>query len=138
MLESWRPDVIAFPCNYLPHVPEIVDPAKATKTRFPEMFICVCGHSASFTASAIIEHGAGAIDCVLKGEGEAGMPLLLAAIEGGLDPITVAGVVTADGEAPVAWAPGAVPLKPDALTSTSIRRVSTGRSASEMVAVKPT
>ena len=96
MLESWRPDVIAFSCNYLPHVPEIVDLAKATKTRFPEMFICVGGHSASFIASAIIEHGAGAIDCVLKGEGEAGMPLLLAAIEGGRDPITVAGAVTAE------------------------------------------
>ena len=100
MLESWRPDVIAFSCNYLPHVPEIIDLAKATKTRFPEMFICVGGHSASFIASAIIEHGAGAIDCVLKGEGEAGMPLLLAAIEGGRDPVTVAGVVTADGEGP--------------------------------------
>ena len=79
-LESWWPDVIAFSCNYLPHVPEIIDLAKATKTRFPEMFICVGGHS------AIIEHGAGAIDSVLKGEGEAGMPLLLAAIEGGRDP----------------------------------------------------
>ena len=33
MLESWRPDVIAFSCNYLPHVPEIADLAKATKTR---------------------------------------------------------------------------------------------------------
>ena len=29
MLESWRPDVIAFSCNYLPHVPEIIDLAKA-------------------------------------------------------------------------------------------------------------
>jgi hopanoid C-3 methylase HpnR len=100
MLESWRRDVIAFSCNYLPHVPEIVDLAKATKTRFPQMFICVGGHSASFTAGSIIEHGAGAIDCVLKGEGEAGMPMLLAAIEGGRDPITVAGAVTADGEGP--------------------------------------
>src|SRR5271167_2982348 len=100
MLESWRPDVIAFSCNYLPHVPEIVDLAKATKTRFPQMFICVGGHSASFTAGSIIEHGAGAIDCVLKGEGEAGMPMLLAAIEDGRDPVTVAGAVTADGEGP--------------------------------------
>ena len=65
-LESWRPDVIAFSCNYLPHVPEIVDLAKATKTRFPEMFICVGGHSASFIAGAIIEHGAGTVDCVLR------------------------------------------------------------------------
>jgi hopanoid C-3 methylase HpnR len=100
MLESWRPDVVAFSCNYLPHVPEIVDLAKATKIRFPRVFICVGGHSASFTAASIIEHGAGAIDCVLKGEGEAGMPMLLAAVEAGRDPITVPGAVTADGEGP--------------------------------------
>ena len=83
LLQRWRPDVVAFSCNYLANVPEIVDLAKATKARFPEIFVCVGGHSASFTASAIIEHGAGAIDCVLKGEGEAAMPLLLAAIEAG-------------------------------------------------------
>ena len=100
MLERWRPDVVAFSCNYLPHVPEIVDLAKATKIRFPDIFICVGGHSASFTAASIIEHGAGAIDCVLKGEGEAGMPMLLAAIEAGHDPVTVPGAVTADGEGP--------------------------------------
>ena len=83
LLQSWRPEIVAFSCNYLANVPEIVDLAKATKARFPETFVCVGGHSASFTASAIIEHGAGAIDCVLKGEGEAAMPLLIAAIEAG-------------------------------------------------------
>jgi len=82
-LLRWRPDVVAFSCNYLANVPEIVDLAKATKARFPEILVCVGGHSASFTASAIIEHGAGAIDCVIKGEGEAAMPLLIAAIEAG-------------------------------------------------------
>ena len=81
-------------------MPEIVDLAKATKARFPGIFICVGGHSASFTAAAIIAHGAGAIDCVLKGEGEAAMPLLLAAIEAGHDPVTVPGAVTAAGEGP--------------------------------------
>ena len=57
LLRRWRPDVVAFSCNYLANVPEIVDLAKATKARFPEIFVCVGGHSASFTASAIIEHG---------------------------------------------------------------------------------
>ena len=99
-LERWRPDVVAFGCNYLANVPEIVDLAKATKARFPGIFIGVGGHSASFIANALIEHGAGAIDCVLKGEGEASMPLLLAAIEAGRDPVTVPGAVTADGEGP--------------------------------------
>ncbi len=99
-IERWRPDAIAFSCNYLANVPEIVDLAKATKARFPRIFVCVGGHSASFTARAIIAHGGHAIDCVVKGEGEAAMPLLLAAIEGGRDPITVPGVVTAAGEGP--------------------------------------
>ena len=83
LLQRWRPDAVAFSCNYLANVPEIVDLAKATKARSPDTFVCVGGHSASFTAGAIIEHGAGAIDCVLKGEGEATMPLLIAAIEAG-------------------------------------------------------
>ena len=99
-VERWQPDVVAFGCNYLANVPEIVDLAKETKARFPHVFICVGGHSASFTAAAMIEHSGGAIDCVLKGEGEATMALLLVAIENG-DAITnVPGAVTATGEGP--------------------------------------
>ena len=97
---AWRPDVIAFSCNYLANIPEIVDLAKAAKTRLPQTTICVGGHSASFVAQAIIEHGEGAIDCVLRGEGEAGMPPLLAAIEAGADLASVPGVVSAAGEGP--------------------------------------
>src|SRR5467141_1245563 len=81
MIAKWRPDLIAFSCNYLANVPEIVDLAKRAKVLLPRTVICVGGHSASFVAPAIIEHGAGAIDCVLKGEGEAGLPVLLGAIE---------------------------------------------------------
>src|SRR5690349_8983493 len=72
LIADWRPHFIAFSCNYLANVPEIVDLSRETKSRLPRCFICVGGHSASFTASAIVEHGDGAIDCVLKGEGEAG------------------------------------------------------------------
>ncbi|MBV8336191.1 MAG: hopanoid C-3 methylase HpnR, partial [Alphaproteobacteria bacterium] len=100
LLNAWRPDVIAFSCNYLANVPEIVDLAKTTKARFPRTFVCVGGHSASFTAKALIEHGGGAIDCVLKGEGESGMPLLLAAVEAGSDVAAVPGTVAAAGEGP--------------------------------------
>ena len=100
LLRSWRPEIVAFSCNYLANVPEIVDLAKATKVQFPEIFVCVGGHSASFTASAIIQHGAGAIDCVLKGEGEAAMPLLIAAIEAGNGIASIPGAVTAAGEGP--------------------------------------
>jgi hopanoid C-3 methylase HpnR len=97
---DWQPDVIAFSCNYLANVPEIVDLAKATKARSPHCLICVGGHSASFVARAILEHGAGAIDCVLKGEGEVSIVALLAA---GRDPTALAevpGIVTPAGEGP--------------------------------------
>jgi hopanoid C-3 methylase HpnR len=100
MLETFRPDIVAFCCNYLAHVPEIVGLAKQAKAKLPRGFVCVGGHSASFTAAAMLEHGEGAIDCVLKGEGEAGFPLLLAAIEAGGDVGGVPGIVTADGEGP--------------------------------------
>ena len=100
LVGQWRPDVIAFSCNYLANVPEIVDLAKAAKAMLPGSTICVGGHSASFVASAIIAHGEGAIDCVLRGEGEAGMPLLLTAIEAGSDLAAVPGAVTASGEGP--------------------------------------
>jgi hopanoid C-3 methylase HpnR len=100
LVDEWRPDVVAFSCNYLANVPEIVDLAKATKARLPRCFVCVGGHSASFTASTLIAHGAGAIDCVLKGEGEAAMPLLLDAVEAGQDLSSVPGAVTAEGEGP--------------------------------------
>jgi hopanoid C-3 methylase len=77
MVAEWRPDFVAFSCNYLANVPEIVDLAKATKLTLPRSFICVGGHSASFVARAIVEHGVGAIDCVLKGEGEGASLLCL-------------------------------------------------------------
>src|SRR5205823_12585260 len=83
LVERWRPDVVAFSVNYLANIPEVVDLAKAVKSRLPDTVICVGGHSASFTAGAILAHGDGAIDCVIKGEGEAAIPSLLAAIEAG-------------------------------------------------------
>src|ERR1700730_13181177 len=101
MLDSWRPDLVAFSCNYLANVPEIVDLAKATKPVLPRCFICVGGHSVSFTANAVLEHGGGAIDCVLKGEGEAGIVKLLEAVEGDRGAVAkVPGAVTMDGEGP--------------------------------------
>jgi hopanoid C-3 methylase len=44
MIAEWRPDCIAFSCNYRANVPEIVDLAKATKLSLPRAFICVGGH----------------------------------------------------------------------------------------------
>jgi hopanoid C-3 methylase HpnR len=99
LVRQWRPEAIAFSCNYLANVPEIVDLAKQTKAQLPSCFVIVGGHSASFTADAIIAHGGGAIDCVLKGEGEAGIvPLLEAARAGGVE--SVPGAVTSNGVGP--------------------------------------
>ncbi|HEY0526559.1 MAG TPA: hopanoid C-3 methylase HpnR [Stellaceae bacterium] len=102
LIDAWRPEVVAFSCNYLANIPEIVDLAKETKRRLPGCFIAVGGHSASFTARAILEHGDGTVDCVLKGEGEAAVPALLAALQHDRDPAAVAasvpGAVTIAGE----------------------------------------
>src|SRR5262249_28399553 len=76
-IEQWRPDALGFSLNYLANVPEVIDLAKATRERWPEKFVFAGGHGASFVAREILEHGAGAIDCVVKGEGEGLAPRLL-------------------------------------------------------------
>ncbi|BBL56523.1 hopanoid C-3 methylase HpnR [Methylomonas koyamae] len=101
LVEAWRPDVIAISLNYLANVPEVVDLAKACKQRLPQAFIVVGGHSASFIADELLEHGEEAIDAVLKGEGESGLPLLLEAIETDRANVhAVPGVVTTQGQGP--------------------------------------
>src|SRR5881296_3217434 len=103
LLDEWQPDVIAFSCNYLANVPEVVDLAKLTRARRPDTFIFVGGHSASFTAQELLEHAGGAIDCILKGEGEASVAELLEAVEHDRRSISrVSGVVTLDREGPPA------------------------------------
>jgi hopanoid C-3 methylase HpnR len=101
LIDDWRPDVIAMGLNYLANVPELIDLAQATKARLPKSFFVVGGHSASFTAQELLEHADGAIDVVLRGEGEASLPLLLEAIEGDRNAIAkVPGALTLDGEGP--------------------------------------
>lgn len=101
IIDRWKPDVVAFSCNYLANVPEIVDLAKLTKEKLPQSFILVGGHSASFVAHEFLEHGEGTIDCILKGEGEAAIPQLLLAVAHDRKAVTsVPGVVTLDGEGP--------------------------------------
>jgi hopanoid C-3 methylase len=103
ILDRWKPDVVAFSCNYLANVPEVIDLSKLTKQRLPACFILVGGHSASFVAPAILDHAEGAIDCILKGEGEAGIVRLLEAVEHDRHAIEkVPGVVAAEGEGPPA------------------------------------
>src|SRR5262249_20054953 len=107
LVRDWRPDAIAISCNYLANVPEVLELAKTAAAIRPETFVFVGGHSASFIARELLDHGAGAIDCVLKGEGEASVGLLLEA-SGQPDAralLEVPGAVTREGQGP---APGFV------------------------------
>ena len=101
LLDDWRPDAVCFSGNYLANVPEIVDLAKVTRDRLPDTFVFVGGHSSSFTAREILEHAEGAIDCVLRGEGEPAMAPLLDAVKHDRTAIAkVPGAITLDGEGP--------------------------------------
>jgi magnesium-protoporphyrin IX monomethyl ester (oxidative) cyclase len=98
-LEAFEPQAVGFSLNYLANVPEIIALAQATKQARPGSFVFVGGHSASFIPQELLQHGQGAIDCVLRGEGEEIAPALLDAAPGpGLEALP--GVVTADGVGP--------------------------------------
>lgn len=101
LIDEFRPEAVLFGMNYLANLPEVVDLCKAIKLRRPRTLTCVGGHSASFTARELLEHARGAIDCVVRGEGEESAPLVLAAWRD--DPAQlhrVAGVLTLEGEGP--------------------------------------
>lgn len=103
LLHERRPDAIGFSCNYLANVPEVVDLAKLAKQLLPRTVVFVGGHSASFVARALLDHADGAIDCVLKGEGEGAIGPLLTVIEQDRRVLAlVPGTVTRDGEGPPA------------------------------------
>jgi hopanoid C-3 methylase HpnR len=100
LVDQWRPDAVCLAGNYLANVPEIVDTARAIKSRLPGCFVFAGGHSASFVATDLLAHGAGAIDCVVKGEGEAAVPRLLRAVQDHEDLTKVPGAISAAGEGP--------------------------------------
>jgi magnesium-protoporphyrin IX monomethyl ester (oxidative) cyclase len=96
---EWKPQAVGFSLNYLANIPEVVDLAKATKRRLPDCFVFAGGHSASFVADDILEHAEGAIDALVRGEGEIIVPRVLEAAH---DPrlATLPGVVTREGAGP--------------------------------------
>lgn len=101
LLDEWRPDAVGFSLNYLANIPEVLDLAIATRRRLPECFLFAGGHSASFTAQEILRHAEGALDCVVRGEGEEVTPLLLEVARDGRDAITsLPGIVTLHGSGP--------------------------------------
>lgn len=100
-LADYRPDALCFGMNYLANLPEVVDLCKLAKELLPRVLTCVGGHSASFTARELLDHAAGGIDCVVKGEGEEIVPRLLEAWAD--DPTglhRLPGVMTLEGEGP--------------------------------------
>jgi hopanoid C-3 methylase HpnR len=100
-LDELRPDAVLFGMNYLANLPEIVDLCKATKERLPRTLTCVGGHSASFTANELLEHAAGGIDCVIRGEGEEAAPRILEAWRDDPENLhLLPGVVTRNGAGP--------------------------------------
>jgi hopanoid C-3 methylase HpnR len=103
IVREWAPDVIAISNNYLANVPEVIDLAKGAKAIRPGLFVFVGGHSASFVAGELLAHAEGAIDCVLKGEGETSVARLLeaAAARDARGLLEVPGVMTRDGQGPV-------------------------------------
>src|SRR2546427_174769 len=98
-LADFAPHAVGFSLNYLANVPEVLDLAKETKRRRPGCFVFAGGHSGSFIAEELLEHAAGALDAMVRGEGEAITPRLL---EAAGDPrlATLPGVVTPDGAGP--------------------------------------
>jgi magnesium-protoporphyrin IX monomethyl ester (oxidative) cyclase len=98
-LDAFQPQAVGFSVNYLANVPEVVDLARDTKRRWPGIFVFVGGHSASFVAPDFIDHARGAIDCAIRGEGEAIAPRVLEAVgDRGLE--SLPGVVTRHGTGP--------------------------------------
>ncbi|HEX2323033.1 MAG TPA: hopanoid C-3 methylase HpnR [Streptosporangiaceae bacterium] len=98
-IADFEPEAIGFGLNYLANVPEVIDLAHSVRQRRPGCFIFVGGHSVSFIASHVLEQADGAIDAVVRGEGEVVIPLLLDAAKDG-DLHKLPGVVTADGGGP--------------------------------------
>ncbi len=98
-LRDFRPQTVGFSLNFLANLPEVVELAKETKRLLPTCFTFVGGHSASFIPQELLDHAQGAIDCIVRGEGEPITPPLLEAIlDGGLE--TLPGVVTTRGMGP--------------------------------------
>src|SRR2546429_9584478 len=120
-LDTFKPGAVGFPLNYLANVPEVLDLAVATRSRRPETFIFAGGHSASSITGELLEHAGGALDCVVRGEGEITAPRVLEALgDPRLD--TVPGVVTRTGAGPAATMLEALDRFPPARDLTRHRR----------------
>jgi len=101
-LRDFAPDAVGFGLNYLANIPEVLDLAKDTKRQFPNALIFAGGHSVSFVADEVLDHGDGAVDCIIRGEGELAVTMLLEAWRdsGAAGLRDVPGAMTLDGPGP--------------------------------------
>ncbi|MEW6271251.1 MAG: hopanoid C-3 methylase HpnR [Thermodesulfobacteriota bacterium] len=99
-LRAFRPDAVAFSVNYLANVPEVIDLAVEARSLLPDACVFAGGHSASFVAEEMLAHARGALDCVVRGEGEAVAPQVVETFASGGDLRAIPGVVTPAGRGP--------------------------------------
>ncbi|MEZ3179534.1 hopanoid C-3 methylase HpnR [Streptomyces pimonensis] len=98
-LETFAPEAVGISLNYLANIPEAIGIAHHAKAASPGCFVFLGGHSVSFIAEHVLEQAEGAVDALVRGEGEPAVePLLAAARDGGLK--DVPGVVCAEGRGP--------------------------------------
>jgi hopanoid C-3 methylase len=98
-LRRFEPRAVGFSLNYLANVPEVLDLARETRRLRPDCFVFAGGHSGSFIGPELLDHARGALQCVVRGEGELITPRVLEAIgDHRLD--TLPGVVTPRGIGP--------------------------------------
>jgi hopanoid C-3 methylase HpnR len=98
-IASFAPQALGISLNYLANIPEAIEIARHAKAASPGCFVFLGGHSVSFIAEHVLEQADGAVDAIVRGEGEPAIaPLLEAARDGGVE--TVPGVVCADGRGP--------------------------------------
>jgi magnesium-protoporphyrin IX monomethyl ester (oxidative) cyclase len=98
-VSSFLPEAVGFSLKYLANIPESLDLARAIKDAVPGCFVFFGGHSVSFVAEDVLEQAEGAVDAVVRGEGEPAVaPLLEAVRDGGVD--GVPGIVTPGGGLP--------------------------------------
>lgn len=96
---SFRPDALGVSLNYLANIPETIRLAHAAKRAAPDCFVFFGGHSVSFVAEDVLAQAEGAVDAVVRGEGEpAVVPLLAAVRDGGVQ--DVPGIITLAGRGP--------------------------------------
>lgn len=99
VIGEFSPEVVGFSLNYLANIPEVIDLAKSIKGRDPHCTVFVGGHSVSFLAEHVLGEADGAIDAVIRGEGEDATPAYLDSLRDGAV-LEVPGVVTAEGHGP--------------------------------------